>query len=958
MVKIENGIKKDGHVKKIKSGINRLETELHFAESFLEIYPDTKCQTEVKTARAFMIEHSASLSSDTIEGFISDCENLLEKTSALAKSITIHFVAHSHIDMNWIWRYDETVAITHDTFATILKLMDRFPDFTFSQSQASVYKIVEQYHPAMLEEIKKRVKEGRWEVSSVTWVEADKNMASGESQVRHILYTKRYFKELFGMDYDDMVLDFEPDTFGHSINVPSILSKAKVRYYYHCRGFAGQKLYRWQATDGSSIICYFEKDDWYNYEVTPEAVVTSAIKELKETGLKDILRVYGVGNHGGGPTIRDIENIKGMSSWPVFPTIKFSTYTNYFKKVDDSGKDLPIIKGEHNYVFTGCYTSQSEIKKANRYGEKNLMEAELFSSIAHRVVPGFSYPAKNVTEAWERLLFNQFHDTLPGSSRWEMKEYAMCKYQELMAGASSAKKEALSAIAGSINIAGILKAVGIETRGYCDNALGAGAGFWQDSKGISSPSTDDTSYRLFTVFNPSPFERSECVEVVLWDMNIEGTLIVRDYHGYEVGCQIIEDKGQYYGHTFKKILFEAVGIPPLGYKTFVVYEDPARHISPAAMDELGGSARKEKPSVYIIENNLLRIEFDIQRGAIKSLILKESNMELVIQGKPLALFRIIDEAPLLGCMTAWLIGDYAKITPIEGVKFLLPRAIMGPLRNGISWTCDVRDSRITTEIYVDKGSSTVHIDCKCDWAEVGKEKSFVPQLNIVSPLSVDNSTRLFEVPFGVVKRDIENMDVPVLRWADISGMFKGSDRTVGLTVVTDSKYGFRGGKDFLAVSLIRSSYDPDPYPEVGEHKFSISIIPHIGPCDKGKVYRDAITLDQPLIVLQSHPCAGNLPPEASFMEIKNKNVILSAFKKQEDGNSLIIRLYEVEGVDTEAEIKFASVLFKDGVTVTEADLMERKIGTTILSRNGMVKYSVPANGLVTLAVELAPKTKV
>jgi alpha-mannosidase len=150
-------------------------------------------------------------------------EAQLASLSAEAKRYRLTCAGHAHIDMNWMWRFDETVQICLDTFRTVLDLMRDFPDFKFSQSQAAVYRIIEDYSPDMLDEIRARVKEGRWEITASTWVEADKNMPSGESMARHILYTRRYLSRLFAIDPDSLTLDFEPDTFGHSLHVPEIL---------------------------------------------------------------------------------------------------------------------------------------------------------------------------------------------------------------------------------------------------------------------------------------------------------------------------------------------------------------------------------------------------------------------------------------------------------------------------------------------------------------------------------------------------------------------------------------------------------------------------------------------------------------------------------------------------------------------------------------------------------------
>ena len=161
-------------------------------------------------------------------------EKILMPVSASAKEYILYCAAHAHIDMNWKWGWDETVSVVVETTKSILKIMEEYPDFKFSQSQASIYKILEDYAPELLAQVKERVKEGRWEVSASTWVEADKNMPSSESAAKQIFYAKRYLSDLLDISLDDMILDFEPDTFGHSVNVPEILRNANIKYYYHC----------------------------------------------------------------------------------------------------------------------------------------------------------------------------------------------------------------------------------------------------------------------------------------------------------------------------------------------------------------------------------------------------------------------------------------------------------------------------------------------------------------------------------------------------------------------------------------------------------------------------------------------------------------------------------------------------------------------------------------------------
>ena len=318
----------------------------------------------------------------------------------------------------------------------MLQIMTEYPDFKFSQSQASVYRILERFAPEMLEEVQQRVAEGRWELTASAWVETDKNMANGESLSRHILYAKNYLSKLFSIDPDSLEVDFDPDTFGHSRNVPEIAANGGVKYYYHCRGRIGdQILNRWRAPSGSELILYTEPF-WYNGEID-YTVAEYAVKFSEITGSKTLLKVYGVGDHGGGPTRRDLDCLMEMNSWPVYPKFTFSTFHQYFHTVETRRETLPVLEGEINFLCDGCYTTQSRIKAGNRRSERALQDAELFDAAS--VLKAGAKPHPEIfAEAWEKVLFNHFHDIIPGSGVTETREYASGLYQEV-AGAAGAR---------------------------------------------------------------------------------------------------------------------------------------------------------------------------------------------------------------------------------------------------------------------------------------------------------------------------------------------------------------------------------------------------------------------------------------------------------------------------------------------------------------------------------------
>ena len=225
--------------------IIRILSELEFALK-LSASLESKYDGEISSALDILC--------DTVknEGVITksaagEAEKLLLPLSRDSKEYKLILASHAHIDMNWMWSWQETVAASLATFNTILNLMDEYPDFCYSQSQASVYALVEKYDPDMMKRIQKRIAEGRWEVTATAWVETDKNMPSTESLLHHIKDTRDYLRDHWGIDPKSLELDFSPDTFGHSANIPEIDAYGDIKYYYHCRGVDTPNAYRFRA---------------------------------------------------------------------------------------------------------------------------------------------------------------------------------------------------------------------------------------------------------------------------------------------------------------------------------------------------------------------------------------------------------------------------------------------------------------------------------------------------------------------------------------------------------------------------------------------------------------------------------------------------------------------------------------------------------------------------------------
>jgi len=817
-----------------------------------------------------------------------ETESLLSGLAAEAKSYDVICPAHAHIDMNWMWPWQETVSITIDTFRTILNLMDEYPELKFSQSQAAIYRIVEQYAPDMLAEIKRKVQEGRWEVTASHWVEADKNMPSGESLTRHLLYSKRYLSQLLDLDPATLDLDFEPDTFGHSANVPEILTTGGVRYYYHCRGYDGHILYRWEALSGKSVIVYREPT-WYNDVVQP--IVGAYVPEIcRQTGLKTFLNVFGMGDHGGGPSRRDLERLIGMNDWPIYPNFRFGTLGEFFRIAETVSEQLPVVKGELNFVFTGCYTSQTRIKTANRAGEAVLREAELFGSVA-AVAAGAAYSRESFENAWRNVLFNQFHDILPGSGVLETREHALGLFQETMAIAGTGRKLALERIAATIDTSGLAV-----NEGKLTVSEGAGVGYGIDRFKVSQVERGHGPRRIVHVFNPSLSDRKEVVEVVLWDWQTPiRALTVRDADGNPAAWQYL-DHGHhpYWGHDYMRLLIQA-GVPACGYATYTIEagEDEYRPYFPP-------DPRLDQPETYVLENDLISAELHPVYGTVVSLIDKKTGEALVRPDRPAGEFRLVQEDPSLG-MTSWRVGRYMHVRSLhEHVKFV--KRETGELRSSLAYEIAFGRSRLTVTIALHKGSPALEFEAECDWHEIGNMTVGIPQLQFYWPHAYACEKYKYDAPMGTIARPPLAMDVPGNSWAIAS---RQETAKPSVMIVTSNKYGFRGDGQSLSVSLIRGSFNPDPYPETGDHHRIRLAVRVAAEPDNGGLIEAASRFNHPLSVLSGTPHQGARPLAAGFAKLLEGTAALSAIKmpEQAEDGKWIVRLYETEGEPTVARLQ-------------------------------------------------------
>ena len=903
----------------------RIIGELRFTEVLSE---------EASGAYNGLIEAALSVLKEGLkaEGVLSNsvCEKAEQALLPLAeeaKSYEYLCAGHAHIDMNWMWGFHETTGTTVDTFRTMLQIMEEYPGFKFSQSQASVYRILERFAPEMLEEVKARVAEGRWELTASAWVETDKNMPSGESLSRHILYAKQYLSKLFSISPDSLEVDFDPDTFGHSQNIPEIASRGGVKYYYHCRGRVGEEiLNRWRSPSGAELIIYTEPF-WYNGEIDTTAA-EFAPELARRTGSRTLLKVYGVGDHGGGPTRRDLDFLIEMNSWPVYPKFTFSTFHEYFHTVEARRETLPVIEGEINFLCDGCYTTQTRIKAGNRRSERILQDAELFEAASSVCAGGKARP-EIFAEAWEKVLFNHFHDIIPGSGVTETREYASALYQEVAAAADSRRKQAFYNITSQMDTSALIEPEDVSF----SRAEGGGAGFGEC--GYSAGKN-----RIFHLFNPSPWDRTENAEFVVWDYEgREDRMAVRDTAGNWLDTQKIKS-GDYWGHHYA-ILAAEVTVPAAGSTAYIVGERPV-----SCGCSFINDMRVQAPETFVLENKKIRAEFSPATAGLVSLVRKDTGRELIPTGKE-ARFELATEAVWKevtgwdGGMSAWFTGRQKAVTPLQNVE--LRQLPGGAVRGRLEMKANFgKDSTFRAEISLDQNSENLRFAVSCDWREFGSDADGIPCLQFTLPESLDDGSFLFDVPFGFVRREGREMDLPANRFV------MAGDSADALILSAQTKYGYRCGSGRMAVTLIRGAYNPDPTPEIGTHEIAISVLAPAGGKADSAYSRLVQDSEHPLFAISGRAHKGTLPVSGSFLHLEEGSALLSACKVSEDGKALILRLYEADGKDCEAAVTFCCA----PKSAVAADQLERPADGCVKLDGNRVSVKMAPYSVAILRVEL------
>jgi alpha-mannosidase len=753
---------------------------------------------------------------------------------------------HAHIDLAWLWPVAETRRKGRRTFATVLDLMERYPDFTFNQSSAQLYTWIEEDAPDLFARVKERVAEGRWEPIGGSWVEPDSQVTGGESFVRQLLYGQRAFEAWFGKR---STVAWLPDVFGFSGGIPQLLRGAGIEGFFTTKlnwneeNFFPYDLFTWEGVDGSRVTANMFRNlspaHGYNGNIAPLDTLGTWRNFGGKRQHPESLFAFGWGDGGGGPSARMLENYARIREFPALPRLRMAHIEEFFAGLPESG--LPVWVGELYLEFhRGTLTTQARTKALNRASEHRLLEAEAFAAIAQ--LTGFPYPHNEIETAWKMVLLNQFHDIIPGSSIAEVYQDTIPELEEVVGTATAVRDAALVHLGGM--------------------------------------GQDSASSQRVTVANAALAPRP--LTVLLEGQDGDTTLT--DFEGAALPTQQVEEGLLLHDPTRV--------ISGLGWLNLTMGPgDPhSAGSGPAAvrMDRLVGGP--------VLENELLRVEIG-EDGTLSRIVDKAVGDRDVLADRGNQLWIFVDKPRTYD---AWDIeenyeseGD--EIGGLESIEVVEAGPLRGAVRVRRAW----RDSRIEQTYRLLAGSRRLDIATGIDWHE---RQTY---LQARFPLAVHSHEATYETLYGVTRRpthrntswDASRYEVSGHRFADLS------EPDYGVALLNDAKYGYSAHGNLLTLSLLRSPLYPDPGADEGRHAFTYSLFPHPGDWTEGNVVNEAFALNSPLIAV---PAAGSGPQGGSgyLLDLDGLPLSLGSLKRAEDGEGLIVRLHEPHGNRGRATLRF------------------------------------------------------
>lgn len=850
-------------------------------------------------------------------------KNLLPLSNYI-KERKFYLLGHAHLDMAWLWEIEETYTIAQRTFNSVLNLQQDYPNLIFGHSTAYLYQWIEKNNQTLFEQIKTAIKQKKWEVLGGMWVEPEVNLISGESLARQLLYGQEYCYKQFG-EYNRVA--WLPDTFGFPWQLPQFLNLAEIDYFvtgklhWNDRTKFPYGCFYWQSPDGSRIFTSMSPPNVAGVmDTNPMTMLNYSLQWETQTGLQDIFWLPGVGDHGGGPTRDMLEVAKRYNNSPFFPQIQFSTASEYLDKIRAiSPQQIPVWNSElYLELHRGCYTTHSEQKFYNRYCEKLLYQAELFATLAKILTRKFNddlvgntnytllidennnfvgdaHPTLLIDEQvflrikdlWHKVLLNQFHDILPGTSITEVFITANQLWEEVIKQGNHILQQSLKAISSYIQLPNppqqkaqavvIFNSLNWQRNGIVELDIN---GIFEKSLNPPAPSLKGGNLRKFgqkVILSKGDLEGSKTSQTISNNHQYQ----VYDSLGNEIKTQISYDN---------KLLISVEQIPSIGYQVYwlVPSQNPIFNIN-------------NYPDDLNLDNNLIKVKINPNTGNLASIYDLVNHQEILkAEGNELQLFK--DEGQY---WDAWNIDPNYQQYRLENPQLVSIEWLeKGELRQVIRVTKSFNQSTFTQDYILNFNSPLLIIKNQVNWQETHT------LLKVNFPLTISGDFATYEIACGAIKRTTKpqteaekaQWEVYAHHWVDLSN----NDDSYGVSLLNNCKYGHDVQPNQLRLTLLRSSIWPDSQCDRGFHEFTYAVYPHQNNWQKAKTVHHGYELNVPLQTIfmpLNQPQLSLLPSQGELLNLEADNLILMALKPAEkDFDKIIIRGYECYGKKTQLNL--------------------------------------------------------
>jgi len=820
---------------------------------------------------------------------------------------SLFMVGNAHIDPMWIWDWDEGMHEVLQTFRAAVERLDEDPGLRFTASSASYYRWVMDTAPELFVRIGELVRAGRWVVVGGQWVEPDCNLPSGESVCRQFLYGQRFLAEHLGFT---ATVGYNVDSFGHSGTLPQLLAASGLGSYVFMRPGPDEKAidspaFRWRGTDGTELPAYRIPYDYSTRGGREDDVIRQRTGGLLEQSAAlgvPLMAFFGVGDHGGGPTRLAMRTVHALQD-EHGGAVDFGDPAGYFRALEDATEGtnaLPTVTGELQWHAVGCYSARSDLKLANGHAEDALVTAEALNEMSRLITGDGPDVCSELSEAWQGVLFAQFHDALGGTCTDRATEAV---HALLVSGAARAERVGVQAVHRVVEqvdtwVEGAEAAEGIES------AIG----------GLPVP---------MIVFNPHSWPATSAVSIP------HPVAAATDAGGRRVRVQQVPSGEVTYSPT--RSLLRA-SVPALGYRRYWLHVvDPASGVAAPGVEPATATGDGT------LDNGFLRVNVDMDTGRMVHLVADGIDLPrgtgLLAGGvRPV----VVDDDS-----DTWSHGVDRYAGDEEEGHLLSVRVVeSGPVRATVrsTWSFGAGRTTVVQDVRLSEGETSVEVSLDVDWHEVHRVLKLVVPVALGQPVSVAGAA------YGSIERPCAGHEEPMVHWVDLSD----AAARWGLACIAEASGGYDALGPTLRLTVLRSPQvadhglgwgadDPAGYPvtDQGRHRRRYRLVPHPGPAQAAQLPRRAAEhrIELPVVLDTWH--RGRLGPEGSAAHIEAGSVIMPVLKRAEDGGGSVARLWEVAGRDQRVRLSLGS-LGSGGsglLPVWEGELRPHEVRTIFIPEN-------------------------